>query len=67
MGSDRLLYRDGEHIQCEVLSAGVNRVSVALTTESVRDHKAKMFSTQGSNVVTHRSTSWAGTCLTSLS
>ena len=67
MGSDRLLYRDGEHIQCEVLSVSVCIVGVAPTTESVRDHMAKMFSTQGSNVVTHRSTSWAGTCLTSLS
>ena len=26
-------------------------------------YRAKMFSTQGSNVVTYRSTSWAGTCL----
>ena len=29
--------------------------------------RVKMSSTQGSNVATHRSTSWAGTCLTSLS
>ena len=53
------LYRDGEHIhvQCEVLSVGVCRVSVAPTTEPLRDHKTKMFSTQGSDVVTHHSTS----------
>ena len=31
------------------------------------ENVGKMFSTPGSNVVIHRSTSWAGTCLTSLS
>ena len=32
-----------------------------------RSESLKMLPTPGSNVVTHRSTSWAGTCLTSLS